>query len=100
MLWGPSAHSMTQSELGSILQCLAAPEDFENLLQHVAAALDARRPGSARSSASKSSVRTHMTTKTAVQCLGWYILPQLFQFFPGVPPPVKHECGFERYTLV
>ena len=75
MLWGPSAHSMTQSELGSILQCLTAPEDFESLLQHVAAALDARRPGSAGSSASRSSVSTQMTADVALRCLGERIAP-------------------------
>ena len=70
MLWGPSAQSMSQGELGSILQCLTAPEDFESLLQHVAAALDAQRPGSAGSAASASSVRTQMTAEVALQCLG------------------------------
>lgn len=73
MLWGQSAQSVTQSELGSILQCLTAPEDFESLLQHVAAAIDAQRPDSAGSSASALSVRTQMTAEVALQCLGGHM---------------------------
>ena len=69
-LWGGSAHSVSQSELRSILLGLAAPEDLDSLLQHVAAALDARRPGSAGSAASQRSVRTQMTADVALRCIG------------------------------
>lgn len=60
-----------------MLRCLAgAPDDLDSLLQHVAAALDARRPGSAGSSASQRSVRTRMTADVALRCLG----EEIFQF--------------------
>ena len=53
-----------------MLQCLSAPKDLDALLQHVAAALDARRPGSVGSSPSQRAMRTQMTADTALRCLG------------------------------
>lgn len=53
-----------------MLQCLGAAKDLDALLQHVEAALDARRPGSAGSSASQRATCTQMTADIALRCLG------------------------------